>query len=97
MMGFLAAEVGVSIQHDANHGAYHSNPAVNKWVGATLDMAGSSSFIWKQQHVFGHHVFTNIDGVDPDIRVKDPDIRRVTQTQPWHRYQARGHCRWRYL
>ena len=87
-MGFLTAEVGVSIQHDANHGAYHSNPSVNKWVGTTLDLFGASSFIWKQQHVFGHHVYTNIDGIDPDIRIKDPDFRRITRSQPWHRYQA---------
>lgn len=84
----MAAEVGVNIQHDANHGAFHRNASVNKWIGWSLDFVGASSFIWKQQHVFGHHVYTNIDGIDPDIRVNDPDVRRTTLFQPWRSYQV---------
>eukprot|EP00210_Caulerpa_lentillifera_P002906 g2774.t1 len=91
LMGFFAAEIGVSVQHDANHGSYHKNPKINKYVGLTLDFAGASSFIWKQQHVFGHHVYTNINSLDPDIRVNDPDVRRSTQFQPWRRYQVYQH------
>lgn len=29
------------------------------------------SFMWRQQHVVGHHSFTNVDNYDPDIRKLD--------------------------
>ncbi len=82
------AEIGVSIQHDANHGAYSRNTVLEYMLGTTLDIIGASSFMWKQQHVVGHHTYTNVDGLDPDIRVKDPDVRRVSQHQPWQAYQV---------
>ncbi|XP_075265344.1 uncharacterized protein LOC142357674 isoform X2 [Convolutriloba macropyga] len=84
VMGASMAEVGVSIQHDANHGAYHKNRTLNHYMGWLLDVVGASSFMWKQQHVVGHHAYTNLHDHDPDIRVSDADIRRVTTYQPWH-------------
>eukprot|EP00192_Tetraselmis_astigmatica_P005897 CAMPEP_0117674960 /NCGR_PEP_ID=MMETSP0804-20121206/15338_1 /TAXON_ID=1074897 /ORGANISM="Tetraselmis astigmatica, Strain CCMP880" /LENGTH=451 /DNA_ID=CAMNT_0005483907 /DNA_START=372 /DNA_END=1727 /DNA_ORIENTATION=- len=90
LMGASMAEVGVSIQHDANHGAYHKNRTVNHYMGWLLDAVGASSFMWKQQHVVGHHAYTNLHDHDPDIRVSEVDVRRVTSYQPWflhHRYQ----------
>ncbi len=44
--------------------------------------------MWRQQHVAGHHVWTNVHGLDPDIRVSEADVRRVTPFQPWHPYQV---------
>lgn len=40
--------------------------------------------MWKQQHVVGHHAFTNVVDEDPDIRVKPDgsDVRRVVHQQP---------------
>ncbi|QDZ24403.1 fatty acid desaturase [Chloropicon primus] len=90
VFGTMKAEVGVSIQHDANHGAYHKNGGVGDWMGTTLDLVGASSFMWKQQHVVGHHAYTNVVNEDPDIRVGDKDMRRCEESQPWwsiHRYQ----------
>ena len=87
-LGVCMAEIGVSIQHDANHGAYSRNTMLEYLLGITLDVIGASSFMWKQQHVVGHHTYTNVDGLDPDIRVKDPDVRRVSQHQPWQSYQV---------
>lgn len=89
VMGFFKAMVGVNIQHDANHGAFSSDPQVNEYVGYTLDLFGASSYIWKQTHVNGHHVHTNHIR-DPDIRTSDPDVRRVApwDTVRWyHAYQ----------
>ena len=88
VLGVCMAEVGVSIQHDANHGAYSRNTSLEYLLGTTLDIVGASSFMWKQQHVVGHHTYTNVEGLDPDIRVKDPDVRRVSQHQPWQSYQV---------
>jgi len=90
VFGTMKAEVGVSIQHDANHGAYHKNGRLGDWIGITLDLVGASSFMWKQQHVVGHHAYTNVVNEDPDIRVGEKDMRRCEETQPWaswHRYQ----------
>ncbi|CAK9190309.1 unnamed protein product [Sphagnum jensenii] len=90
-MGFFATEVGVSIQHDGNHGAYSQWCGLGYIMGASLDFIGASSFMWRQQHVVGHHSFTNVDHYDPDIRVKDPDVRRVTSEQPGQWYHAYQH------
>eukprot|EP00899_Mesostigma_viride_P006929 jgi/Mesvir1/16237/Mv08490-RA.1 len=89
--GFMAAEVGVSIMHDANHGSYSRRNVLTYLMSATLDLVGASSFMWRQQHVVGHHAYTNVDGRDPDIRVKDPDVRRVTKAQPWQPYHVYQH------
>ena len=91
LMGVAKAEVGVSIQHDANHGAYSPSPLLNAVMGSTLDLAGASSFMWRQQHVVGHHAFTNVADRDPDIRVSAKDVRRVAAMQPWHPWHAAQH------
>jgi fatty acid desaturase len=86
------ALVGVAIQHDANHGAMSNNKHVCTVFGATLDyLAGASSYMWRQQHDYGHHSYTNIHDKDPDIRVTDTDIRRVTKWQPWHKWHVGQH------
>ena len=89
--GVCKAEVGVSIQHDANHGAYSKNRKVLHAMQLTLDIVGASSFMWKQQHVVGHHAFTNVESIDPDIRCDEKnDVRRVNYMQPhafFHRAQ----------
>ena len=38
----------------------------------------------------GHHAYTNLHDHDPDIRVSDADIRRVTTYQPWHTHHVRA-------
>lgn len=65
-------------------------------AGLTLDAVGASSFMWKQQHVVGHHVFTNVHAEDPDIRVKPEgaDVRRVT---PWQPHSAHHNLQHLYL
>ena len=80
--GVCKAEVGVSIQHDANHGAYSKNRKVLHAMQLALDIVGASSFMWKQQHVVGHHAFTNVESIDPDIRCDEKnDVRRVNYMQ----------------
>lgn len=91
VLGVAMAEVGVSVMHDANHGAYSSSTWLCHMMGATLDLVGASSFMWRQQHVVGHHAYTNVEDLDPDIRVNDPDVRRVTPAQPYQGYQKNQH------
>ena len=90
--GMWKAEVGVSIQHDANHGAYGKSRSILHAMQLTLDTVGASSFMWRQQHVVGHHAYTNVEGVDPDIRcAPEKDIRRVNEYQPHESYHRLQH------
>ena len=90
--GVWKAEIGVSIQHDANHGAYGKSRSFMHAMQLTLDIVGASSFMWLQQHVVGHHAYTNVIQVDPDIRcAPEKDIRRINECQPHESYHAFQH------
>ena len=88
LMAFGMAGVGLSIMHDANHGAYSKNKKVNSWMGAVLYLAGGSDAMWRIQHNVLHHTYTNVTGMDDDI---DPGI--VMRFSPhekrrkFHKYQ----------
>ena len=68
IMGLGLAGIGMSVMHDANHGAYADKRWVNRLMGYSLDLVGGNSFNWKLQHNVQHHTFTNIYGHDLDIR-----------------------------
>ena len=68
IMGLGLAGIGMSVMHDANHGAYSEKRWVNRMMGYSLDLVGGNSFNWKIQHNVQHHTFTNIYGHDLDIR-----------------------------
>lgn len=67
IMGLGVAGIGLSVMHDANHGAYSNNKWVNKLIGYTLNILGGNAFNWKMQHNTLHHTYTNIDGMDEDL------------------------------
>jgi linoleoyl-CoA desaturase len=64
------AGIGMSVMHDANHGAYSSNNSVNNLVGMILYFIGGDRANWKTQHNVLHHTYTNISGHDEDINDK---------------------------
>ncbi len=88
VMGFGLAGMGMSVMHDANHGAYSSSERVNKIMGHTLILLGGSVFNWKLQHNILHHTYTNITDMDEDI-----DNKLVLRFSPhtkahgFHRFQ----------
>lgn len=87
-IGVLMAFIGLSIQHDANHGAISKKGYVNLLWGLTQDWIGGSSLLWKHHHVLLHHAYTNLDGSDPDATT---DIIRLHQDTNWcqlHRWQG---------
>lgn len=89
IMGFALAGIGMSIMHDANHGAYSSSSKVNYWLGHTLNLLGGSVFNWKIQHNLLHHTYTNIVHVDDDI--DDKLILRFsphTEVKWYHKFQV---------
>lgn len=91
--GFLTALVAMTLGHDGNH--YAITHKVWVWTicfFASGSIMGYSSLSWRNQHTFGHHTYTNIDGSDPDIYTaqKVPDVRRIKPLQSWfpgHRIQ----------
>ena len=67
LMGIAMAGVGMSVMHDANHGAYTSSDKTNAWIGYSLNLMGGSVHNWKLQHNILHHTYTNVCGMDEDI------------------------------
>lgn len=67
LMGTGMAGIGLSIMHDANHGAYSKNKHVNKALGFLLLALGGSDVNWRIQHNILHHTYTNVTGMDEDI------------------------------
>ena len=67
LMGFGMAGIGLSVMHDANHGAYSKSKRTNRIIGLVLNVLGGSAKNWQMQHNVLHHSFTNIHGIDEDI------------------------------
>jgi linoleoyl-CoA desaturase len=88
VMGFGLAGIGLSVMHDANHGAYSKSNRVNALIGYSMNLIGANAFNWKVQHNVMHHSFTNIYEEDEDISPRG--ALRFTPHTDWkkaHRYQ----------
>jgi linoleoyl-CoA desaturase len=68
IMGIGMAGVGLSVMHDANHGAYSKNEFVNKLIGKVMVLLGGSDVNWRIQHNVLHHTYTNVTDMDEDIK-----------------------------
>lgn len=75
IMGFGMAGVGLSVMHDANHGAYSKNEKANKIIGSVIMILGGNDVNWKIQHNVLHHTYTNITGLDEDIEPPEALLR----------------------
>jgi len=74
------------VMHDASHTAIgHSETSWKLFGRLTMDwFAGASMCSWHHQHVVGHHLYTNVLGIDPDLPVtREGDLRRVAPSQKW--------------
>jgi len=78
VMGLGMAGIGLSVMHDANHGAYSDNKTVNSIVGFVINFVGGYHVNWKIQHNVLHHSFTNIHDHDEDI---DKGVMRFSPNQ----------------
>ncbi len=88
IMGVALSGIGMSVMHDANHGAYSTNKTVNYLMGHSLNLLGGSVFNWKLQHNVLHHTYTNIIPLDEDI--KDRLVLRFSphsKVRAFHRLQ----------
>lgn len=88
LMALGMAGIGMSIMHDANHGAYSKNKYVNNFMGDLISVAGGSDSMWRIQHNVLHHTYTNVTGMDEDI---DPgSVLRFSpheERKTHHKYQ----------
>jgi linoleoyl-CoA desaturase len=88
IMSLGLAGIGLSVMHDANHGAYSNKKWLNTIMGYSLNLVGANSFNWKMQHNVLHHSFTNVHEEDEDISPRG--VLRLTPHSAWksfHRYQ----------
>jgi linoleoyl-CoA desaturase len=88
VMALGLAGIGLSVMHDANHGAYSRKTWVNNVIGYSLNLIGANAFNWKVQHNVMHHSFTNVHEEDEDISPRG--ALRLTPHTNWkrmHRYQ----------
>ncbi len=70
VMGLSIAGIGMSIMHDAIHGAFSAKKSVNTYMSYTLNLLGGSIFNWRLQHNVLHHTYTNVVDMDEDIQDK---------------------------
>jgi linoleoyl-CoA desaturase len=88
IMGIGEAGIGMSVMHDASHGAFSRKKWVNRLCSSSMFLLGSNTFNWKVQHTLLHHTYTNIYGYDQDIESKG--MLRLCQHAPLrgiHRFQ----------
>ena len=88
LMGVAMAGIGLSVMHDANHGAYSKKPWVNNLLGLSLNAIGGNAFNWKVQHNVLHHTYTNVHEADEDISPRG--VLRMCPESDWkpmHRFQ----------
>ncbi len=88
IMSLGLAGIGLSVMHDANHGAYSNKKWLNTLIGYSLNLIGANAFNWKMQHNVLHHSYTNVDGEDEDISPRG--VLRLSPHSNWkrlHKYQ----------
>lgn len=88
VMGLCLAGIGMSVMHDANHGAYAKSKTINYLMGHSVNLVGGSAFNWKLQHNILHHTYTNVVDMDEDI--EDRVMLRFsphTKVKFYHRLQ----------
>ncbi|HET6544544.1 MAG TPA: fatty acid desaturase, partial [Chryseolinea sp.] len=81
IMSFGLGGIGLSVMHDANHGAYSKRSWVNTYIGYSLNLVGASAFNWKIQHNILHHTYTNVHEEDEDIVSRG--VLRMTPYSKW--------------
>jgi len=89
VMGLGMSGIGMSVMHDAVHGAYHSKKWVNRLLGSSIYLISGNVTTWRLQHNVLHHTYTNIEGLDEDLETRG--LIRLHPSQPWkemHKKQA---------
>lgn len=65
--GFMLAQIGVNIAHDAMHDSFFKSKKKNKILSLLFNIAGANDYVWRITHNFKHHTYTNVPDHDDDI------------------------------
>jgi len=88
LLGFLQSFIGMTIMHDAAHGAYSKSRVVNMLLEIPIILIGVESAIWKIEHNTIHHNYPNVNGIDQDIHPRYLFRFSTFQRKRWfHRFQ----------
>lgn len=90
LLGMSKAFIGFNVCHDAIHGAYSSNPKVNKALSLLFNFIGANAYVWSITHNIVHHTYTNIPGHDEDIEVA-PGLLRLSPEEKSKKIQKYQH------
>ncbi len=88
IMGITMVWGAINIGHDAIHGAYSKNKWINALLSRSFDLNGASAYMWTKMHNTAHHTYTNIEGLDEDLKIA-PFVRFSPEQplKPSHKYQ----------
>lgn len=75
--------------HDGSHFSMSTNWRVNALM-VYLFPFQSSALVWYHQHVVGHHVYTNVPRMDPDL-YHAPRLWRFQSSLRWNPWHGRMH------
>ena len=85
-----------TVSHDGSHNAVSRKSWINKLASYTQYIYFWAHPVWAHHHVFAHHSYTGVQGLDPDL--DNNFLQRKSQVQAvrwWHRGQ--GWLTWLYL
>jgi fatty acid desaturase len=85
----LAWITSVNYWHDALHFSLSSDWRINA-VAPYLFPYLSSPWMWYHQHVIGHHAYTNVSHLDPDL-AHAPQLMREHESVKWKKVHAKQH------
>jgi len=91
LVGALAVAIAVNVAHLSSHLPSFRKPTLSYLLGwLTLDVCiGFSYDIWLHEHLVGHHQYTNIITIDPNIpESHEEDIFRCSPNQAWYKRYA---------
>eukprot|EP01087_Luapelamoeba_hula_P018760 TRINITY_DN60_c0_g1_i1.p1 TRINITY_DN60_c0_g1~~TRINITY_DN60_c0_g1_i1.p1 ORF type:complete len:491 (+),score=74.48 TRINITY_DN60_c0_g1_i1:163-1635(+) len=75
----------VHLWHDMSHYSYGDSPSFWEYFPVFGGIfVGHSMDVWRHRHVLGHHIYTNVCGVDPDL-----GIYRAAPTKPLKPYKRK--------
>jgi linoleoyl-CoA desaturase len=84
IMGFGMSGVGMSVMHDAAHGAYAKSPRMNNLIASSIYLISGNLTTWQLQHNVLHHTYTNIEGLDDDLDTHG--LLRLHPSQPYKKH-----------
>eukprot|EP01096_Ripella_sp_DP13-Kostka_P010321 TRINITY_DN403_c0_g1_i2.p1 TRINITY_DN403_c0_g1~~TRINITY_DN403_c0_g1_i2.p1 ORF type:complete len:534 (-),score=288.04 TRINITY_DN403_c0_g1_i2:466-1938(-) len=87
--GILTEMIGFNLMHDSSHNAFSSLPALNYLGTLWSSWMFWNQWKWIQHHCYGHHSYTGIHLLDPDVVNTEMLLRKHHRSPmtPKNKYQ----------